>query len=84
MNNYSLGNPPPLKVGDLLYLNLPDEGGFGIVIDLYEARYKDKSSKMMKVYWPNAQTRLNVFQDHDINLVVWSTLIQYHGNQENV
>jgi hypothetical protein len=78
MNSYSLGNPPPVKVGDLLFLNLPDEGGFGIIIDLYEARYKGKMTKMMKVYWP---TRLNVFQDHDINLVAWSTLIQYHGNQ---
>ncbi len=79
MNKYSLGNPPPVKVGDLLFLNLPDESGFGVVIDTYKARRKGKMCKMMKVYWPNAQTRLNVFQDHDINCVHWSTLITYHG-----
>lgn len=81
MNNYSLDNPPPVKVGDLLFLNLPDESGFGIVIDTYKAKRKDRMCNMMKVYWPNAQTKLNVFQDHDINCVHWSTLIIYHGEQ---
>lgn len=79
MNDYSPDNPPPVKVGDLLYLNLGDESGFGVITDIYQAQRKRQKRKMMKVFWPNVKTRLNKHQDHDIYRVSWNNLIYYYG-----
>lgn len=78
MKQYSIGNPPPIKVGDLLYLNLQEESGFGIITDIYTAYYRNSQRRLMKVFWSNAYSKINQIQDHDILLVDWN-LIDYHG-----
>ena len=81
MNKYSIGNPPPVKVGDLLYLRLENESGFGIITDIYTRWHKGSNALMMKVYWSNAKCRFNQHQEHDIYRVCWNNMIDYHGEQ---
>lgn len=76
---YSKKNPPPVKVGDLLYLYLEDESGFGIVYDVYEKRNGKFKEPVMKVYWSNAHYRVNKIQEHDINRVEWNFIMEYYG-----
>lgn len=78
MKQYSIGNPPPIKVGDLLYIKLQEESGFGIITDIYTAYYRNSQRRLMKVFWSNACSKINQIQDHDILLVDWN-LIEYLG-----
>jgi hypothetical protein len=76
---YSRNNPPPVKVGDLLYLNNfseTDEVGFGIVCGVY----KKGKDRLMMVYWPNSKNRgITEFMEHSIDLVHWSDVVEYYG-----
>jgi hypothetical protein len=78
-SEYSKKNPPPLQVGDLLYLNNfseTDEVGFGIVCSLY----KKGKDRLMMVHWPNSKNRcITEFMEHNIDLVHWSDVVVYYG-----
>lgn len=76
---YSKNNPPPVKVGDLLYLNVfseVDEVGFGIVCDVY----KKGAHRLMMVHWSNSKNRgITEFMEHNIDLVHWTDVVTYYG-----
>ena len=78
-SQYSKNNPPPVKVGDLLYLSFvpaEEEIGFGIVCRVYEKHKR----KMMIVHWSNSKNRvITPFMEHDIEQVSWGEVMTYHG-----